>query len=499
MPTTSRRMLWLDSVPAPRPAGERSNSSDKAQFEAFLATCRVVRTLGLRILIILQLANREWFESAMLPSHVRADLPPLDKSAFYCEAEELDQYWKWRHLDLDDDEGDANFRPATDLEKAIYVHHNVLPGCESTDGIGTLSIFVRHLFGGHNCRVFFGPHPCNMDPLAYPTTTFRSACDALERIAAAVESLLTRRPSTIRTETLQRMFDVPALRAVQLHSRAAGGTLAALRQLLTYEYSTRVQFQLHDLGPSLVELLEKWLLDDPTASIADYQPSAHASFPSLVGDLISKLASISLATLARIEGQLRDGTITQASSDARLLREAAASQNWQGRLSALGIDPTDRSAFRLAYAQNPIKRPSISQATRQTLALAQANSNGRLYWSLHFHGGSEANDAEAPALARGRIATLETGRSSARFTKGLVIPLTGPACAECMASGLSSCIYEYDQVGIDRTIIDFVPPDQVAAAVYSWHKVLSRHRGDPERADLLEQVERCVLEVEEWP
>lgn len=491
-------MLWLDSVPAPRAAGERSRADDEAQFEAFLATCRLVRTLDVRVIILLQITNRTWFESALLPSHVDASLPDLDEDAFYCEGEDLDKYWFWQHLEKDDTQlvKRRELRPISELERSIYVHHNVLQGCESNRCIESPSVFVRRLFGNHNCRIFFGPHLCTLDPLAYPSEIFLSSCDSLERIALAVETLATSDRTSTEKGTLRRMHEIPALRGVLIKSKAAGGsTLAALRQLRTYEYASRKPMELWELGTALVELLEKWLLDEPGSSLADYEPCAHPTFPSLIGDLISRMASVSLATLARIEGELRGGLLGTDSSEARLFREAAASPHWQERLQRLGISPSDRSAFRTAYAQNPIKRPSPGQSTRQGAALRKANPNARLYWSCHF---IYAKD-DYEALARGRISTLASGRSAPlRFSGGIDLSATAPPCTKCANLGLPSCVMDYDVAVLEGYILNFVPPEEVAEAVQSWYDIAVQDEFKVDRAEFLEQNEHCMLEVEEW-
>lgn len=490
MPIATRRMIWVDAVPLPRPAGERSAAGDAAQQLAALGTWTMLRHLRVRLAVLSQLANREWFVSALMPSHVRRDIGFVSLDNFATDAAALDPFWAWEHLG--DEVSPREFRPVSELEAAIYLHANVM---EATRTTNAPAVFVRKLFGRHHCLVFFAAHPCNMDPLTYTADNFTTACDGHETIAREIEAMLRGAAPPIEEipRLLRQRYGVSELADVYLSSRKLGedGTLGSLRLLRGMEYQRQRAFDLDEMGESLARLAARRLLQtDDTEALRYYRPHAHKTFPSIIGDVISDIAAFSLATLARIEGELANGTLSSTSRQYGRLVEARASLEWQTRLAKLGVTTGTPRQFREAYQLRPIVRKAPGGQHRRRLAIGSSNTEALLYFSLHANGDK---------ILRGQLASATDGRVQVRNEDGERgwISLKAPACPACEADGASKCVMRYEEALTSVLRRGRFQREEIAASVESWYNDIVGHRSRSARAGLVEQLENCVALVDD--
>lgn len=290
-------MVWLDSNPCPRHAGEKTSRAPEFE-RIFPLSEELLDVLGPEIVWVQQETNHEMIVTRLAPTHVlhSSEIPGPDNLLPDSLAQTLDSDWLW-------DFGRAGevarsrsqlWRPIRRSEQALWFYYNVVDASRLLP-FAPKSLFVRQHHGIKDRLFVFSPHICLVDQIRYPSQ-FLAVVEETVRSAAAISSLFppTETSSSAISEVglvlanpgyetaLARQFGLTGLAGnVFLDARRNGDNVVkALTEVRKAEIRTQASFDAI-LGPALRELAVHICFDsNDVGLLVDYVPRQSAMPPS---------------------------------------------------------------------------------------------------------------------------------------------------------------------------------------------------------------------------
>lgn len=252
------------------------------------------------------------------------------------------------------------------------------------------------------------------------------------------------------------------------------------------------------------------LRDSSPSAISSYIPHrSRTAPPSIIGDVLSYLASIRLPQLARYELAAERGEISDGDWLYEALLDARADPRWREKLELLGVPPV---AFFGGYqfrrgqelSAPAFARGTASQEQRVRHALARAREGALLFFSLHFRASDaeeeeDDDDDEFPhALLRGRLGSPSNTTFVVRLGRagGTVRAGTGAKpCDNCSEARMPACAVLYDEAVIAGLLGDYFTSDEINVNLDRWQAAIEteppRKGKVLDRSGLCEQLDRA--------
>lgn len=514
MPSLSERLLWIDSVPLPRPAKERTDSRDPAQHEAFLTTLKMIRQLDLKVIIAMQEANRAWLEDVLPPTHVREDMPDVSAASLQAGADAFDKFWGWY---FDDDEVPRGYRLITKGEATAWAHLNLLDAGEHELLPQELfhdesnhaflqphpslpALFVRRFLGHQDCLLAFAPHICTTDPTFYACDTFLASCRALEVLGRTLQAIIdgTRLSIPEPRGSLEAQYAIPEFDRVYAGSIAQDRSIiTTLRGIRRLEILNRRAFLSSELSPALQRVISRWLTssEDPSSLASITLTSRPSGPPSLVSEALATLSKRTLRALAKAEADAEAGIIGPNDLQFRILEDARASSSWKTRLRELGVPEwSDAMQFRRGLDRYKLDETPYNASFRRHKALQQAGEGAILVWSPHFAQSTTAVQ-RGHLVAGGNFTNQRYGFGDLRWRPSLRcdrVPIT------CTQLGLSACVVSYREAITTGAIFSACTAADVTKNLEGWQDALAYEESTyaitrPDRSELHLQIEDCQI------